>query len=131
MPWSILTMLGQMITSAVKGWQDLQAAKQQTLLAAENNKARLLEDKEANNHAWEMAQLTDADKWTRRISFICFTTPFIIAVFAPNAVKNYFVVAISSIPDWYKITYMSITGAIWGIASLKDPMSQFISHFKE
>lgn len=106
-------------------------AQQQTQLAVEQNKARLALDTESNNHNWEMAELTDADKWIRRISFAAFTAPFIIAAFAPGAVHTYFVTAIAVIPDWYKQTYMSITGAVWGISSLKNTIPQVLNTFRK
>lgn len=127
---TLFTSLISLITGWFNGQLEVQKSKIETQKAAEANKARLLSDEQSNNHAWEMAELTGADKTIRRASFICFSAPFVVAIFAPESVKHYFDVAIASIPAWYKATYMSITGAIWGISSLKNPVSQLISHFK-
>ncbi len=131
MPFEIISLLVGVIKNWIEGKQKLQQSKQETSIKAEENKQRLLEDTEKYNNAWEMAQLTDSDKGIRRVSFICFTAPFVVAIFAPNAVKNYFTTAIASIPDWYKATYMSITGAVWGISSLKNSVAQIINYFKK
>jgi hypothetical protein len=114
-----------------KGWmqgkQELQKAKQESEIAAEQNKARLLADKESNNHAWEMAQLTDADKSLRRISFAIFSAPFLVAIVSPLSVEHYFTVALSAMPVWYIQAYMGIIGAVWGISSLKHAIPQIIN----
>lgn len=106
---------------------ELQKAKQQSQIAAEQNRARLLADKESNNHAWEMAQLTDADKVLRRISFSIFSAPFLVAIVSPQSVEHYFTVALSAMPAWYIQTYMGIIGAVWGISSLKNVVPQIIN----
>lgn len=115
------------LSSWFQGQQQLQAAKLQTALAVEQNKARLAIDTLKCNTSWEMAELAQVDKWMRRISFLMFTAPFVVALFSPTGVKNYFEVAIQAIPHWYCVTYMAITGAIWGISSLKNPLSQLFA----
>jgi len=131
MSFAIFTMLGDLLTDWIKGRQQIQQKKVETKLAVEDNKARLAADEQKYNNSWEMAQLTDCDKVTRRISFICFTAPFVVAIFFPEAVKEYFTTAIAAIPDWYKVTYMTITGAVWGVSSLKNPVSEFLNIFKK
>lgn len=117
------TIIGS-ISSLIKTWltgrNEKAKAKQDMERAAYENKARLLRDKETNNHSWEMASITDADKWLRRISFGMFASPFLVAIFAPQHVAQYFSVAINTVPVWWQKTYMAITGGVWGISSLKD-----------
>ena len=90
--------------------------------AALENKARLLRDKEGNNHEWEMANLTDKDKWLRRISFGMFSAPFVWALFDPTGVKEYFEVALSAMPEWYIQLYAAMVGGVWGFAALKNSL---------
>jgi hypothetical protein len=113
------------------GFNQKQKAKQDLDLAELNNKQRLLLDTESNNHAWEMANLTDKDKWLRRISFVMFASPFIIAFFAPDQVRYYFEIAIANVPNWWTKTFMSITGGIWGISSLKNVLPAVVSGLKK
>lgn len=118
----------------VKDWfngrQKIQQAQQERELAALNNQARLLADKESYNSAWEMAALRDSDRWLKRISFVIFSAPFIFAIFDPTDVSNYFRIALSTIPGWYIKTYMGIIGSVWGIASLKDTIPAIINQIK-
>lgn len=104
----------------LKGRKKLKSAKLDMQLASMQNKARLLADHQSHNNSWEMAQLEDKDKWLRRFSFLAFSAPFIVAIFAPEQVALYFNEAISSVPMWWQKTYMAITGAIWGLSSLKN-----------
>lgn len=121
----------KIVEDYVNGSRDLALAKQQTKMAAESNRQRLLLDKESHNHSWEMAELTNSDKWIRRISFAMFTGPFLIAIFSPESVNHYFTIGIASIPEWYKQTYMAITGAVWGISNLKNIVPSIVSVFKQ
>ena len=88
--------------------------------AEKENRARLLRDKQSNNHDWEMANLTDKDKWLRRISFSMFSAPFVWALFDPLAVEMYFTLALSAMPEWYIQLYAGMIGGVWGIAALKN-----------
>lgn len=128
----LLTLLSP-ITSLIGNWmtnkQQLQQAVQQTALAAEQNKARLLLDTQSNNHAWEMAQITDSDRLMRRVCFFTFIFPFIYAAFDPHAVSNYFTIALSNIPDWYKQIFAGIVGGVWGISSLKNALPAILNGF--
>lgn len=115
----------------LQGKQEIQKAEQNRQLAAMENQARLLRDTQSNNQAWEMAQLTDADKILRRSSFVIFSAPFIVAIISPNAVAHYFTIALSSMPLWYIQTYMGIIGAVWGISSLKNAIPQILNLVKK
>lgn len=136
MAFDPFTAIGNAITAGLdllktwfQGRQELSKQKAEVKKAEMDNRARLLRDEQSNNHEWEMANLADKDKWIRRVSFIMFASPFIIAIVAPEHVKNYFDIAISSIPNWYKVTWMAINGAVWGISSLKNPVSQIADVF--
>lgn len=122
------------VTNLIGGWfknkQEIQKANAEMKLAELKNKARLLIDKETNNHAWEMANLVDKDKWLRRISFGIFAAPFFVAIFAPEHVAIYFKDAIGVVPEWWQKTFVAIIGGIWGLSSLKNILPGIISAFK-
>lgn len=117
---NLFSSVTSFITTWLTGRQQKQKAKLEMQLAEMNNKARLLADKENNNHAWEMANLMDKDKWLRRISFAMFSSPFLVALISPEHVAIYFNTAIKSVPVWWQQTFMAITGGIWGLSSLKN-----------
>lgn len=127
----IITSIFALVGTWLTGYQAKTKAKQDMALAELQNKARLLADTESNNHAWEMANLTDKDKWLRRISFAMFASPFIVALFAPEHVAAYFNTAIDSVPKWWQQTFMSITGGIWGLSSLKNVLPGIVDVFKK
>ncbi len=83
------------------------------------NKVKLALDENTNNAAWEMAQIEGKDKFLRRVSFFMLSAPFMVAIVAPQAVQDYFTVALAAMPEWYQYTYMSIVGAVWGISEFK------------
>jgi hypothetical protein len=128
---ALIGSITQFLTGWVNGKLEIQKAKIETQKAAEANKTRLLADTESNNHAWEMAQLADADKLLRRICFTIFSFPFIWAIFDPISVANYFNKALSSMPSWYIQTYMGMVGAVWGWHSIKDSISQVVNQLKK
>ena len=117
---TLLTLLG----GGVKDWF---LNKQKIAAAETENKVRLLSDKETNNHEWEMASLTDKDKWMRRVSFGMFTFPLFWIYFDPDASKAYFQILDTALPAWYKQTYMGMTGGIWGISTLKNTVPGLVS----
>ena len=44
---------------------------------------------------------------------------FVVAIFDKQAVSDYFTIALAAVPEWYQWAYVSILGAIWGIAEFK------------
>jgi hypothetical protein len=97
------------------------------LAAAEaENKARLLRDRETNNAAWEMANLTDKDNGLRRACFGIFMFPFMWAVFDPQGVSTYFEVVMKAMPEWYVQLVVAMVGGIWGISALKNVVPSII-----
>jgi hypothetical protein len=123
------TLFGPII-DFVGGWftrsQELKAAQWKTKMAIEENKQRLASDKQTYNHEWEMANLQDKDKMLRWVSFILFTSPFLVAMFAPHHMEIYFTKSLAVIPEWWKKTYMAMTGGIWGLSSLKNIVPSLI-----
>jgi hypothetical protein len=110
----------------VNGVKDYVMSEQEMKKAEKQNKARLLLDTNSNNHDWEMANLTDKDKWLRRISFGIFVFPLVWAAFDPVAVQAYFQVALTVMPEWYVQIVLSMVGGIWGISVLKNSVPALI-----
>jgi len=128
---AIITAIGGFASTWINGKQKASAARAELRLAELKNKARLMADQQSNNHAWEMANLAEKDKWLRRLSFIMFASPFFVAIFAPDHVKIYFEGAISAVPLWWQKTFMAITGGIWGLSSLKNIIPGIVDVFKK
>lgn len=100
------------------------AASGKVKLAELNNRARLLEDKESNNHAWEMASLRSSGKALKWASFVLFTLPILVTVVGPfvgagEGVRQMWQ-NFNQVPDGWMTVYYSMTGSIWGVATLKD-----------
>ena len=116
----MIGLIGAVLGPIFNGVKDYVAGEQEIKKAEKENRARLLRDKASNNHDWEMANLTDKDKWLRRISFGMFSAPFVWALFDPVAVEAYFVLALSAMPEWYVQMYGAMVGGVWGVAALKN-----------
>lgn len=119
----MLLQLGSLLLGGVVDWFK---GKQELAKAEVENKARLLRDHQSNNHEWEMANLQDKDKYLRRISFCMFTFPFVWIYFDPQGAREYFVILDQFLPEWYKQTYMGITGGIWGLSALKNTVPSLV-----
>jgi hypothetical protein len=121
--WNPLDLL-KPVTNIFTSWNDgrveLKKADLDIKKAAKENKARLLRDKEGNNHQWEMANLEDKDKWLRRFSFGMFSAPFLWALYDAEAVKIYFEQALAAMPEWYIQLYAYMIGGIWAVSELKN-----------
>jgi len=115
------------IGSLAKGWFETKKAQQETQKASAEQRTRLAQSKEDHNAEWEMASIENSDRWVKRISFIMFTLPFLVAAISPESVRNYFTIAIQAMPPWYIKIYAGITGTIWGISSLKPTIQGIIS----
>ncbi len=111
--------------------RDWLKGKQAIKQAEQENTARLLADKESNNSAWEMANLQDKDKFLRWFSFVMFSSPFWIAIVSPEQVRDYFEVAINSVPVWWQQMFIAINGGVWGISSLKNVVPALIQGIKK
>ena len=105
-------------------------AKHNVKMAGIENRARQLRDTESNNHEWEMKALEGRDKLLQRFSFFMFSLPFVVAMVNPEIVKNYFEVALASMPTWYIQLFASIVGGVWGFAALKDTLPSIVNAFR-
>lgn len=123
----ILSLIGGLLTQVVGGFTDHFKHKRKLKEAEVENRARLLKDEQSNNHEWEMANLTDKDKFLRWISFIMFTFPFVWIYFDAQAAAEYFQILDQHLPTWYKQTYMGMTGGIWGISALKNSIPGLVN----
>jgi hypothetical protein len=70
----MMSLFSGILGPIVNGVKDYVMSEQEMKKAEKQNKARLLLDTNSNNHEWEMANLTDKDKWLRRISFGIFSS---------------------------------------------------------
>jgi len=122
----MIGIIGTLLGPIVNGVKDYVAGEQEIKKAEKENRARLLRDKQSNNHDWEMANLTDKDKWLRRMSFGMFSAPFVWALFDPIAVEAYFKLTLSAMPDWYIQMYGAMIGGVWGISALKNTVPALI-----
>ena len=122
----MIGIIGSLLKPVIGGVVNYVQGEQDIKKAEKENKARLLRDTNTNNHHWEMANLTDKDKWLRRISFAVFVFPLIWAAFNPVAVQTYFDVALQALPSWYIQIVLSMVGGIWGISVLKNSVPALV-----
>lgn len=117
------------ITTAIDHYGQIKMAEKNRDLAVINNQARLAQSTTDNNHNWEMQSIRDKDKFLRVFSFSMFTAPILITVISPEhgaaIFKN-----LEGVPPWLVQTWVAINGAVWGIASLKNVVPQFIGEFR-
>jgi len=126
----IFTGIATLANTWFEGRNEKQKAKMAMDAAESANKVRLLASTNEYNKEWEIAQLRDKDKGLRWVSFVIISSPFIVAIFDPDAVNYYFTVALAGVPDWWVKSFMAITGAIWGLSSLKNITPAVLNAFK-
>ena len=126
----ILGFISEPIKGYFKNRKELKLAEHTRNLAVINNQARLAQDKQSNNHAWEMASLQDKDKWLRYLSFFLFTSPVIVAVTSPETAAELFL-RLEDIPDWLLQIWFYMIAGVWGLASMKDSVPQIIASFRK
>lgn len=95
-----------------------------------NNQARLAQSTKDYNHQWEMQSLKDKGKALQFLSYSMFTAPILITVISPEHGATIFK-NLESVPPWLVQTWVAINGGVWGIASLKNIVPQFIGAFKQ
>ena len=122
----MIGLIAGLVKPLVGGVVDYVTTGQEIKKAEKENRARLMRDKQSNNHDWEMASLADRDKWLRRISFSMFSAPFVWALFDPVGVETYFTIALSSVPSWWLEMYGAMVGGVWGISALKNTMPALV-----
>ena len=122
----MIGLIAGLVKPLVSGVVDYVKTGQEIKKAEKQNKARLMRDTQSNNHAWEMASLSDKDRWLRRISFTMFSAPFVWALFDPVGVEVYFTIALSAVPEWWLELYGAMVGGVWGISALKNTMPALV-----
>ena len=122
----MIGLIAGLVKPLVGGVVDYVTTGQEIKKAEKENRARLMRDKQSNNHDWEMSSLTDKDKWLRRISVSMFSAPFVWALFDPVGVETYFTIALSSVPSWWLEMYGAMVGGVWGISALKNTMPALV-----
>ncbi len=105
-------------------------AKHKRDLAVINNQARLAMSEKEFNHQWEMANLQDKDDFLRNISFFLFTSPIIIVVIWPEYGTQMFE-RLNTVPEWLLQIWFYMIAGVWGIAALKNNVSEIISNMRK
>lgn len=117
------------ITTAIDYYGQIKLAEKNRDLAVINNQARLAQSTTDNNHDWEMQSIRDKDKALRFFSYSMFTAPILITVISPEQGAAIFQ-NLENVPPWLVQTWVAINGAVWGIASLKNVVPQFVGQFR-
>jgi hypothetical protein len=118
------------ITTAIDYYGQIKLAEKNRDLAVINNQARLAQSTTDNNHDWEMQSIRDKDKTLRFFSYSMFTAPILITVVSPEQGAAIFQ-NLENVPQWLVQTWVAINGAVWGIASLKNVVPQFVGQFRQ
>lgn len=100
-------------------WRESRQEEHQTKLAAMRHRQNLLMDKQANNHEWEIKSLENTGRFLKWFSFFIFSAPILITVLSPEHGGRIWS-NLEHVPKDFMQIYFGITGAIWGIAHLKD-----------
>jgi hypothetical protein len=127
---SFFAFISAPITKWLENRGEKVAAEHKRDLAIIGNQARLAQSEKDYNHDWEMANLQDKDKGLRYLSYIMFTAPILIAVVSPENGKQIFA-NLEAVPSWLVQTWVALNGGVWGIASLKNVVPQFVGAFKK
>ena len=98
--------------------------KREVNKAEAENTARLLRDAQSNNSRWEIAQLKQADKWSRRFVLVLFATPIIVTVTNPDRGKEIWE-NFNLVPTWFSASFVALCFATWGIRNLQQ-----FAHFR-
>ena len=123
-----LAAVGKALIAPISKW----AERREKRLDAENeNRVRLLRDKQQANTAWEMRGMVASGKTLKWASFLMFSFPFIWAAFDADAVAHYFTVSIAAVPIWWQQAWVMMTGSIWGISALRDAAPQMIAGLRK
>lgn len=127
---AVVEVVGGAYTSYQEGRTKIKTAKLDMKVAEIENRARLLRDESNNNHEWEMAQITDKDKWLRRVSYSMLTLPILISIIEPTSGALIWA-NLSEVPEWYRKMYLGVIAAIWGISELKNSAPALVHGLKK
>jgi len=123
-----LAAVGKALIAPISKW----AERREKRLDAENeNRVRLLRDKQQANADWEMRGMVASGKALKWASFLMFSFPLIWAAFDPEAVRNYFEVSLAAVPEWWVQAWVMMTGSIWGISMLRDAAPQMVAGLRK
>jgi len=102
-------------------------------LTGKQKKAKAKTDVEVKkiqrDETWEVAALKKPGKMLRFVSYSMFGLPMIISVVWPEQGAKIWA-NLDLVPDWYLTTFISINGAVWGIAELKQPLAAIAGRVK-
>lgn len=83
-----------------------------------------------NAGSWEIAALQKPGKLLRFVSYSMFGLPMVISVVWPEQGGRIWA-NLDTVPDWYLTAFISINGAVWGIAELKQPIAAIAGRLKK
>ncbi|MGE4554351.1 MAG: hypothetical protein AB7D57_14665 [Desulfovibrionaceae bacterium] len=117
---SVLSIVGDILTSLVGGVRDHIKGKQDIQKAVVENKIRLAKSESEYNHEWEMRQLTNAG-WKDDVLFYAWLVFFVWSGFDPDGASRV-VQAWGVLPDWFLEVTFWIVAAVLGVKKLGDQL---------
>lgn len=122
----IFDFISKPITQLIKNRGEIKKAKHVRDLSIIDNQARLAQDKESNNHSWEMESLKGNSQYLRIVCFIQLALPLTITCIWPDKGREIFD-NLAVVPPWFVQMYMIVIGSIWGIHEFKSAAPQVIA----
>ena len=120
MNWlGVFDFISKPVTQYIKNRGEIKKAKHTRDLSIIENQARLAQDKESNNHSWEMESLKGNSQYLRIVCFIQLALPLTITCIWPEKGKEIFT-NLEVVPAWFVQMYMIVIGSIWGIHEFKS-----------
>ncbi len=116
---NLLTLVPGLIKEGFGFWRDKKKAKHEMQMAGITNRTRLLLSEQEANHEWEMKALETSSSSLKHMSFLLFAGPVLITVLSPEYGATIWT-NLQLVPEGFMRIYYAITGAIWGVAALKD-----------
>ena len=119
--------LGTLVTAGLGLVQTIFTEKQKTARAKEQNKraaseerTKLIQCKQSNNAAWEIAVLEEDNLgWLRFISFTLVIVPVVVTVFDPDYGKEIWG-TLETVPTWVIGLLVTMYGFIWASKELNQ-----------
>ena len=115
----VIKAVASPVTQFLENKKEVDKAKHEMKLAGINNRTRLLMSELEANHEWEMKALETSPKGLKYFSFSMFSAPIIATIVAPSYGATLWT-NLDLVPQWFTSTWVTINGAVWGLASLKD-----------
>jgi hypothetical protein len=115
----MIKILLNIVKEGFSFWKDKRKAVHDMKMAGIQNRQRLLLDEGSYNHEWEMKALETSSKGLKHMSFLLFAGPILVTVVHPSYGGEIWT-NLKLVPEGFMQIYYAITGAIWGIAALKD-----------